>query len=70
VHQILHGHLLTALHSNGLAVLSLPLFVWFIWQEFAGRRGGIRGWWIWGFVAIMVVFTLLRNLPGFAFLAP
>lgn len=70
VHQLLHGRLLTALHLNGLAVLSLPVFAGFMWREIAGRRRGIRGWWIWGFVAIMVVFTLLRNLPVFAFLAP
>lgn len=70
MHQLLHGHLLAALHLNGLAVLSLPLFAGFIWREFVGRHRGISGRWIWGFVASMVVFTLLRNLPVFAFLAP
>jgi hypothetical protein len=70
VHQLLHGHLFTALHLNGLAVLALPVFAGFMWREITGRRPGIRGSWLWSFVAIMVVFTLLRNLPGCAFLAP
>ena len=70
VHELLHGQVLAALHLNVLAVLSLPLFAGLLWREIAGRRRGISGRWIWGFVAIMVIFTLLRNLPGFAFLAP
>ena len=70
VHQVLHGHWLTALHLNGLAVLSLPVFAGFLWREFTGGRRGIGGWWIWSYLAIMVVFTVLRNLPAFAFLSP
>ena len=70
VHQLLHGHWLTALHLNGLAVLSLPVFAGFLWWQLAGRRPGIRGWWIWSGLAILVVFTVLRNLPACAFLAP
>jgi hypothetical protein len=70
VHQLLHGHWLLALRLNGLAVLALPMFAWFISREIAGRHGGIRGWWIWSCVATLVVFTVLRNLPAFTFLAP
>ena len=75
-HQLLHGHLLTALHLNGLAVLSLPLFVALLGREFAGRRRGVSsrpfvtGRIIWCFVGILLLFTVLRNLAAFAFLAP
>jgi hypothetical protein len=76
VHQILHGHWLAALHLNALAVLSLPVVAGLMWRELAGRRRGtsgrhfIGGWWIWCFVGILLVFTVLRNLPAFPFLAP
>ena len=75
-HQLLHGHLLVALHLNALAVLALPLFAGFLCQEFAGRRSGIRGgrfftsWWSWGFVGLLLAFTVLRNFSAFGFLAP
>ena len=76
VHQLLHGHLPTALHLNLLAVLSLPLFAGLLGREFAGRRCGNSGWrfvsgrWVWCFIGILLVFTVLRNFPAFAFLAP
>ena len=76
VHQLLHGHLLTALHLNSAAVLSLPLFAALLWREIAGRRSGLQGRhfvdgrWVWGFVGMLLTFTLLRNLPAFAFLSP
>lgn len=76
VHQLLHGHLLAALRLNGLAVLSLPLFAGLLWRELAGRRFGIRGRHflssrlIWGCFGMVLGFTVLRNFPAFAFLAP
>ena len=76
IHQLLHGHLLAALHLNSAAVLSLPLFAGLLWREIAGRRKGLRGRhfvsgrWVGGLVGMLLVFTLLRNLPAFAFLSP
>jgi hypothetical protein len=76
VHQLLHGHLLAALHLNGLAVFSLPLFAGLLWREFAGRRFEAKGRryvcprLIWSFVGALLAFSVLRNFPGFAFLAP
>jgi hypothetical protein len=76
VHQLLHGHLLAALHSNALAVLSLPLSAALLGREFAGRHRGIvgrpfvSGGSVWSFVGILLLFTVLRNLMAFAFLAP
>ena len=76
VHQLLHGHLLAALRMNGLVVLSLPLFAALLGRELAGRRRGIRGRpflsgrLVWCLVGALLVFTVLRNLAAFAFLAP
>jgi len=76
VHQLLHGHLLAALHLNVLAVLSLPLFAGLLGREFAGRRRAIgahpfvSAGLVWCFVGLLLVFTVLRNLTAFAFLAP
>lgn len=76
IHQLLHGHLLAALHLNGLAVFSLPLFAGLLWREFAGRhceatgRRAVSRRLLWGFVGALLVFTVLRNLPAFAFLSP
>ena len=76
VHQLLHGHLLAALHLNLLAVASLPVFAALLGREFVERRRGIRGrhWvslgFVWCFVGVLLAFTVLRNFPAFAFLAP
>ncbi len=75
-HQLLHGQALAALQSNGLAVLSLPVAGALMWREFAGRRRGIKGRPFisrrlgWCLVGMLLGFTVLRNLPVFAFLSP
>jgi len=76
MHQLLHGHFLVALQLNALAVLALPLVGWLFAREHLGRRtsrsmresAGAR--WVWGVVTVMLLFSLLRNLPMFAFLSP
>lgn len=76
MHQLLHGHLLTALHLNALAVLSLPVFGWLVGREFLGRqRGdGAQRWvsprWVWCGGALLLGFSVLRNFPAFGFLSP
>ncbi len=70
LHQLLHGHLLTALKSNGLAVLGLPLAAWWVWRQWAHDGAAIRARWVWWFVAALLVFGVARNLPGFGWLAP
>lgn len=76
VHQLLHGHLLVALHLNGLFVVSVPLLAW-LGIRLALRRikrlpapRTIAPAWIWFFLAVAVLFSVLRNLPAFAWLAP
>ena len=75
-HQLLHGHPLAALRLNALAVGLLPCLAVVAGREFANRRHGVPGRsyfgtrWIWAFIAVLVAFTVLRNLSPFAFLAP
>lgn len=76
MHQLLHGHVLTALRLNAFAVLLLPLLAVIGWREFVRysrenpKPRQVRSWWIWAFVGLLLLFSVLRNLPAFAFLAP
>ncbi len=79
-HELLHGHLLSALHDNALWTLSLPLLL-YLGASQLWARAGRRGWpgdvtdkpWFWIGVAIVAaIFFVLRNLPWgpFTWLAP
>src|SRR5262249_51365562 len=79
LHQLAHGHLLTALHCNALLVLSLPFFAVFAarWTRcwVAGLplpRISLSPAWVTVIAVLMAVFTVLRNLPcePFTWLAP
>jgi hypothetical protein len=76
LHQLLHGHLMAALHLNALLVISLPLLGWYaVRNALAQRREPaisqpISTKWPWIFLALTVAFGVLRNLPAFAWLAP
>ena len=78
-HQLLHGHLLTALSLNPLMVLMLP----FLGYAFTSRiflliRGKalprifIPAFWLWLLFAGIIGYWILRNIPFFPFncLAP
>ncbi|HWI58693.1 MAG TPA: DUF2752 domain-containing protein [Bacillota bacterium] len=78
LHQLLHGHLAAAFHCNALLVLALPLLAWRM-GRFCVRKHQqlpatftVRPLWLWGALGLMVLFSILRNLPGpqFAWLAP
>ena len=58
--QIVHGHWLAALRLNPLTVLSVPV-VGLLW--ITGRLDRLKPVWIWTFVAVLVAFGVLRNLP-------
>ena len=71
VHNLLHGHLATAFQFNPLLVLSLPALGWFagrqVYQGITGRRLRpleVRPAWIWILFTVVIVFTLVRNLPA------
>jgi Protein of unknown function (DUF2752) len=75
-HALLHGDFSAALRDNALFVLALAGLaargVWFGWKTFRGRTdaGFFPVKFLWPLLAAAVVFGVLRNLPGFAFLAP
>jgi hypothetical protein len=76
VHELLHGHLLAAARLNLLLVLSLPHAAWLTARLgirwLSGQPVGfvLRPMWLWAFLTLATVFTVLRNLPGFEWLAP
>jgi len=77
MHQLLHGHVLTALRFNAFTVLSLPLWAWlgfrFVLRERTGEPATlVRPLWIWIYIGAFVAFGVLRLLPIplFSSLAP
>ena len=76
MHQLLHGHVLAALQMNALFMISLPLLAWRWLHSKAARikqQPAVRmisPAWLWLFLVVALVFTVLRNLPAFAWLAP
>lgn len=75
LHALVHFDLRRALAMNAFLVLSLPLLAAMALQGLTRRAWLPKGvtrvvfdgrWWI----AAMVVFGLVRNLPGFEWLAP
>ena len=78
LHQLLHGHLLAAFRFNALFVLGLAVAPWFTLQWARNRVGKaphcltVPAAWLWGALAVLVLFGVLRNLPfaHSAWLAP
>lgn len=75
-HAFAHGDLVTALGSNALAVTGYVLFaaLWGVWLVRTARRRPLRigvppRWW-WGIGAVLVAFSVVRNLPIGTALAP
>jgi hypothetical protein len=75
-YQLLHGHLLHALHDNALFVLMLAALAargaWFAVQKTRNRPVAfvVSPVMLWGLLVTVFVFTVLRNLPAFAWLSP
>jgi hypothetical protein len=68
MHQLLHGHFITAFRFNALFVASLPFLVWFGVRCTLARwkkqpAPAIRPAWLWTAFALMVIFGVARNLP-------
>ena len=76
LHQLLHGHVATALHLNALVMISLPLLMWLGISFAVGKAKPqsaarpISPKWFWLLLALALIFAGLRNLPAFAWLAP
>ena len=75
-HQLLHGHLLGALHDNALFVLTLTALTaqgaWLVMKKIQNRPVAfiVSPMMLWAFLVAVFVFTGLRNLPAFAWLSP
>jgi hypothetical protein len=79
MHQLTHGHLATALRCNLLLTLSVPFMAIFAlryaWCWTVGKplpSPAIRPRWIKALAVVLVLFTILRNIPftPFTYLAP
>jgi hypothetical protein len=76
VYALLHGHIQAALRDNALFILLLPTVAlrgaWMAGKKSQGRPAGqfFPAKFMWVLLAVTVVFTVLRNLPAFAFLSP
>ncbi len=79
MHQLLHGHLLTALRDNVLLMLSLPVAAVYALQQFSRWRAGLpvllpavgaREAWL--LLGVLTIFTVMRNIPvaPFIYLSP
>ena len=67
LHHLLHGDLVAALRSNALLLLGLfPLLAFAGWKSCQGQPVLHRftGRWAYGALAAMLVFFVVRNLPG------
>ena len=76
-HALIHGDFLTALDFNPLLVITLPVIVAMIVLEIVGVfrnkcYGLFHMWQAVALVALIVAYTVLRNLPvePFTYLAP
>ncbi len=79
LYQLVHGHLATALRCNLLLILSLPYLV-FTFARYSLRwmahkplpQFVIRARWLKLLVGVLIIFTILRNIPcaPFNYLAP
>ncbi|GAA2847170.1 DUF2752 domain-containing protein [Streptosporangium fragile] len=77
VHALVHGDPATAVGLNPVVVVMIPVLAVF-WAYWALRswRGGppigksVRPVYVWLFLALMIVFWIVRNLPFGEFLAP
>lgn len=75
-HAVAHGDIAAALGSNALAVVGYAVFalVWVLWMVRASRgeplRIGLAPVYWWGVGAVLLIFTVVRNLPFGSGLAP
>lgn len=77
LHQLTHGHLTAAFHSNPLLISALPLLAgWGLRrlrpQPAPAQQSPVRLKLVWLCFAVTLIFGVMRNLPGpaFAWMAP
>ena len=76
LYELLHRHYWKALHDNALFICSgvaaVILGGRFVVQKWQNPQATfhIRPQFLWIYLAIALIFTVLRNLPAFSFLSP
>ena len=76
LYELLHGNLPPALKDNALFILSLAGLAargaWLAARHFLRKPAApfLPPAILWGFLAIALVFSVARNLPGFEWLSP
>jgi hypothetical protein len=76
LHALLRGQFLRALHDNALFVFTLAALalrgLWFEARRFFHKPAGsfFEPEFLWAFLAVAIVFGVLRNLAEFYFLSP
>jgi hypothetical protein len=72
-HALLHGQVAEAFRLNALFVASLPALLalaawrWHLRARGQSARRPLRATWVWIFVAAVIVFGVVRNLPVVSF---
>ncbi len=81
VHALVHGEVGTALERNPL-VVGVAVLVGLVWFGWLLRLLGVRQSWavpgrgsgspvaVWSALALVLVFAVVRNLPGWTWLSP
>ncbi|ABF40886.1 conserved hypothetical protein [Candidatus Koribacter versatilis Ellin345] len=76
LYLLVHGHPLAAFGENALAVTLLPFLIYELLAVLSRRLPVIstrlRPWAVWTLFAVVLAFSILRNIPGapFNLLAP
>jgi len=80
LHDLLHGQIAAAISANLVVVLMVPvaMVLWGRWLVLRSARIGtesrlrrsVPSWLLWFALGVVLLFWVLRNLPGTAWLAP
>ena len=77
LHQLLHGNFGAALRCNAMLILLIPLAAWQLtrtaWRHLKGRplpNPFGHHLWAWVICVGVILFGVVRNLPGFEWLRP
>lgn len=76
LHHLGEGDVVGAAAMNPLALLMVPVLVagWAVWTRRVltgrSRRAPLPGWVVWAFLAVVIGFGVVRNLPAMGLLAP
>lgn len=79
LHQLLHGHVITAFGLNPLMIISLPFLICsylnYGWKAFTGKNLldiFVPSQWIWFLLQAIIAYWIVRNIPlvPFSWLAP